>query len=109
MIETLQTEVNRLVKERTVENNVKEIHRNVRKQCEAELEELQDISDNEFLRKMNKDKETLEKEFKCRFENALNELNDEWESKVEVLSELLVKSTIKYVSTGKFLDISQFC
>lgn len=98
MVETLQDEVSRLLCEKAVESKVKEIHRDVKEEYEVELEELQDISDKEFLRKMNNDKVTLEKEFKRKFENALNELNDEWEKKIEVLSELLVRSTIKSVS-----------
>lgn len=98
-IEALQTEINRLTYDQILENNVKEIHSKLKEDYEAELQNLQNISDDEFMLKIRNEKEILEKELKLKFENESIEWSAECEKKIEdLLSEVLVKSAVKSVS-----------
>lgn len=98
-INALQTEINRLLYDKILESNVKEIHSKLKENYEEELQNLQNISDYEFMIKMKNEKENLEKELKFKFENEFIERNAEWEKKIEdLLSEVLVKSAVKSVS-----------
>lgn len=98
IIETLQSEVNRLECGKALEGKVKEIHGPMKEVYRTELDELQDAPDSEFLFKIRNDKETFENALKQKFENALQEIHDEWENKVEVLCEILVRESLKVVS-----------
>lgn len=103
-INALQTEINRLLYDKILESNVKEIHSKLKENYEEELQNLQNISDYEFMIKMKNEKENLEKELKFKFENEFIEQNAEWEKKIEdLLSEVLVKSAVKSVSITSYM------
>lgn len=100
VVETLRNEMNNLLYEKSVENKVKEMRSILMKDCQNEVDVLQNNCDREFVQQM---RSNLENQLESRLQEEIHKLNNAWKKYFEeILSNVLVDSATKKVSLFQF-------